>query len=206
MIADVLALYAATHRIQSMPKAAEQFLLEYIRLVLQVYLPLMVKYGIGLEGHLQNSVPVFRHGQPARMLIRDWGGARIYKPRLKKQGIRLTFYPNSLTVTTKVEKMQEKVFYTVYQSHLGQLILQLTQLYGLSEEKLWKDVGDMSEALLEQMAQEPQFAEAVQQDRSFLFQAQVPCKALTTMRLFPDREQYIRVTNPLFGHISCLPT
>lgn len=206
IIADLLRLYAENKTIQSEQKAADQFITEYIDLTLTGYLTLMVKYGIGLEGHMQNSIPVFRQGRPIKMMVRDWGGARIYRERLQKQGMRLDFDPNSLTVTTKIEKMHEKMFYTVYQSHLGELIIQLCNQYRLSEDSLWKKVGEISRQILEQIAQNPLFTDQSSQDQAFLFQNQVPLKALTMMRLFPDKEQYCQVANPLCYQNSCSPT
>lgn len=205
ILADLVKWYAESRQICSERLAAEQFMVEYIRIALSGYLTLMVKYGIGLEGHMQNSVPVFRQGQPVKMMVRDWGGARIFHQRLQKQGFQVDFYPDSLTITSKIEKMYEKVFYTVYQSHLGELILQLCHQFDLSEERLWQQVGRMSEEIFHSIAQNPLYTEQAKQDRAFLFQKEMPMKALTLMRLFPDREQYIQVPNPLGYQKICSP-
>lgn len=202
VIHDLLAWYACNNGIQSEQEVTERFLFDYMRIILSCYLPLMVKYGIGLEGHMQNSIPVFREGRPVRLMVRDWGGARIYYRRLQQQGIDLDFYPHSLTVTSNIEKMYEKMFYTVYVSHLGELILQWSDRYGLSEAKLWKNVREISEEVLATIAQDPKYSEAVKLDHAFLFQTKVPLKALTTMRLFPDRECYVLVPNPLSPNTS----
>ena len=50
------------------------FFQQYIQTVIPGYMTLMIKYGIALEGHLQNSLPVFKNGRLSRFFFRDWGG------------------------------------------------------------------------------------------------------------------------------------
>ncbi|MFP3340870.1 ferric iron reductase, partial [Micrococcus sp. SIMBA_131] len=76
---------------------------------------------VALEGHLQNSIPVFKKGQPVRFYFRDWGGARIYKRRLEERGMYPKFYPESITLTENKEEMYSKAHYTIFQNHLGEI-------------------------------------------------------------------------------------
>ena len=159
----------------------------------------MVKYGIGLEGHLQNSVMVFKEGSPVRMLFRDWGGARIYRSRIQQHQVQVQFYPSSVTVTDSLKEMHNKVFYTVLQNHCGEFILQVAKHFGLREGELWQEIHRICEEVFDQLESFPQYAESVRIDREALYQAEVDHKSLTKMRLEPEGKEYSYtiVPNPL---------
>lgn len=202
ILVDVVQCYAQARGETSLPKAAYQWWKHYVSIALQGFLTLMVKYGIGLEGHMQNSVPIFQQGKPVKMMFRDWGGVRIHVQRLQKQGIAINFHPQSLTVVHEEEKMREKVFYTVYQSHLGELIIQLCQRYGLSEEQLWKEVARSSDQILEEISMDKRWHVVCQKDRMALFEKFINHKALAIMRLSDQpKDQFVRVLNPLYNSL-----
>ncbi|WP_115528695.1 MULTISPECIES: IucA/IucC family protein [Xanthomonas] len=58
---------------------------EYTELLLAVHLRLWLRYGIALEANQQNSVLVYAHGQPTRLLMKDNDAARIAMPQLRAQ-------------------------------------------------------------------------------------------------------------------------
>ncbi|MFS0638966.1 IucA/IucC family protein [Mesobacillus foraminis] len=199
VFAEIVQYYAEERGEPSLQKAAFEFVLDYLSVALPGFLILMVKYGVGLEGHLQNSVMVYRKGRPIRMLFRDWGGARIYQDRLQQHQIEPSFYPGSATVTGNLKEMHNKVFYTVFQNHCGELILQACKHFGLQEDDLWKEVYDICEAVFDKIGNNPRYAEQVRIDRETLYQAEVDHKALTKMRLEPEGHgySYSIVHNPL---------
>lgn len=199
ILSDLIERFAKTTGEDSLKNAAIRFVSEYARVALPGFLTLMVKYGIGLEGHLQNSLPVFKEGRPVRMLFRDWGGARIYRPRLERQGLSVSFYPGSVTLVDEPEEMWNKVFYTVYQSHMGELIAQTAKAVGVQEERLWREVAEVSHDVLDQLAKEPCYREQASLDRKRLFAANVDHKALTKMRISMGQSGYCysSVPNPL---------
>ena len=43
--------------------------------------------GVGLEAHLQNSIPIFLDGVPHRIAFRDFAGLRLHLPRLAERGV-----------------------------------------------------------------------------------------------------------------------
>jgi D-ornithine---citrate ligase len=199
ILAELVEQYAQTIGAASLAEAAERWVIEYAELVLPGFLTLMVKYGIGLEGHLQNSVPVFRGGRPVRMLFRDWGGARLYGPRLQAQGCTPDFYPGSVILTDNLSDMQNKVFYTVYQNHLSEIILQACRAFGVRERNLWQEVRRISDEVFGHLEQETALQEAVYADRAALYRPQIDHKALTKMRLQREEQGYCyaQVANPL---------
>jgi siderophore synthetase component len=199
ILAELVEAYAATTGAPSLQTAAHHFVRDYAEIALPGFLTLMVRYGVGLEGHLQNSVPVFRGGRPVRMLFRDWGGARLYSKRLDQSGMELDFYPGSVTVTEDVKDMQNKVFYTVFQNHISEIILQICKQYGVSEGELWREIRLICDRVFAELATDPACAAAVAEDREALYRPQVEHKALTKMRLEPEDKgyRYAQVSNPL---------
>lgn len=197
ILAELVNLYAKSNNLTK-NHAAFPFFEEYIRTVIPGYLTMMVKYGIALEGHLQNSIPVFKNGRLSRFFFRDWGGSRIYQKRLEEQGIAVSFTPGSVSVTENMADMHNKLYYTVFQNHLGEIIRQLVQYSGISEEAFWKRVKKVCDETFAQLAEQRNIKENVLLDRKFLYQSNVMHKSLTKMRLSHEKgDCYSEVSNPL---------
>ncbi|MEW9502516.1 IucA/IucC family protein [Jeotgalibacillus marinus] len=193
---ELIEKYMEKRNESSLRMSAFQFFLEYVSIALPGFLTLMIKYGIGLEGHLQNSVMVFKEGRPVRMLFRDWGGARVYRDRLQKQQIQVNFYPGSVTITDSLKEMHNKVFYTAIQNHCGELILQICKHFGFQEGELWKEIHKICDTVFNQLESLSQYAESARIDREALYQTKVDHKALTKMRLEPEEKDYTYATVP----------
>ncbi|MCA1012782.1 IucA/IucC family protein [Halobacillus halophilus] len=179
-------------------QAARAFFNDYIEIVIPAYITLMVKYGVALEGHLQNSIPVFKKGRLSRFFFRDWGGSRVYEQRIRKQHLNPSFAAGSVSVTNDLSEVHNKLYYTVFQNHLGEIIRQLVLYSGLEEKDFWKQVKLTCEKTFENLRQDPNLREAVEEDRAFLYQSSVMHKSLTKMRLTDSKEYgYNKVPNPL---------
>lgn len=137
---ELIEELAGHHHIPDLAEAAAVFIERYAQVSLPGFITLMVRYGISLEGHMQNSVSVFRNGEPVRILIRDFGGVRIYPERLKKHGFKTEFYPGSSIVTEKINHMRNILSYSVLQNHFAELISSIVRSLCIDEEKLWKEV------------------------------------------------------------------
>lgn len=200
LLGELLAAYARSTGAGAPGQAALDFLTRYASICLGGFLPLLTRYGIGLEGHLQNCVPVFdQDARPVRLLFRDWGGVRVHPPRLARHGLRADLLPGSVTLTHDVRELQNKVFNTVYQNHLSELVLLVASHAGLDEERLWEVIHRVTHRILSALAQRPEDAPAVDEDRAALYRPVVSHKALATMRLRPDAPGYchVDVPNPL---------
>jgi siderophore synthetase component len=110
VLMEVLELFAAGRGIAEPELAAVAFVRRYCEICLPGFLTLMGRYGVSLEGHLQNSIPVFRGGETVRVLVRDFGGVRILRERLLCQGIRVDLYPGSAVVIEDVEDLRNKSY------------------------------------------------------------------------------------------------
>ena len=195
ILAELLTEYCANRNL-SMGKGARFFFKDYLSVTLPGYLTLLTKYGVALEGHLQNSIPVFKRGKPVRFYFRDWGGARIYKRRLEERGMYPKFYPESITLTENKEEMYSKAHYTIFQNHLGEIIRLLVEASGVFEGEFWTLVKEACDDIFSSLSHEVPVN--VIEDRQFLYHKKVNHKALTKMRLRPSAGYlYADVENPL---------
>lgn len=168
------------------PAGPRAFLEDYARALVPEHLRLMMEHGIALEAHLQNCVVVFREGRPQRVLVRDWGGLRLWRPRL---GRSLAVDENSVTLASSLEELRGKLFYCLFQNHLGEVVLNLARDFDLPEASLWKVIHDV----IRQVFPRPH------EDLDALYAPLLPHKALLTMRL-DDRGRdyhYVMLPNPL---------
>ncbi|HEX5496545.1 MAG TPA: IucA/IucC family protein [Mycobacteriales bacterium] len=204
VLAELVDRYAAHRGEIRRDVAALRFLDDYASVLLGATVRLMVKYGIGLEAHLQNTVPTFVAGVPARVAFRDWGGMRVHLPRLARRGHRPAVRAGSLTVTRDIAVTRAKFAYTVLQNHLGEIVIGLAGSHRAGEAAGWERIGAVLGRVLAGLAAEAErdgdadLARDVAADTRVLRAPSLPHKALVTMRLHPDGgDRYVPVPNPL---------
>jgi siderophore synthetase component len=199
VLMEVLELFAAGRGIAEPELAAVAFVRRYCEVCLPGFLTLMSRYGVSLEGHLQNSIPVFRGGEMVRLLIRDFGGVRILRERLVRQGIQADLHPGSAVVTEDVEDLRSKTYYPLFQNHLGELIACLVRRLDLEEVHLWRPVAEVCRGIFGELKGDPTICEQAARDETALFRPTLDLKAMTTMRLLGDVTHYTfsEVPNPL---------
>ncbi|GIH20091.1 IucA/IucC family protein [Rugosimonospora africana] len=166
-----------------------EFLDRYAALLLPPLLRLAAS-GVGLEAHLQNSIPTFVDGVPHRIAFRDFAGLRLHLPRLAGAP---PLWPGSVVGTADVDVMRAKLGYTALQAHLGELVTHLVDSGGLDEAAAWRAVRKVLDE-----------ARADPADHRFLTAPRVPHKALVRMRLADGggsggggTDTYVPVHNPL---------
>ncbi|CAM3168520.1 IucA/IucC family protein [Staphylococcus argensis] len=184
--------------------AIRQWFKIYAQALLNITLPLYLKYGIALEAHLQNTVGIFnRDGSLARMLVRDFEGLRIDQQQLAKLGFDITdFHEKSLILTDKDQTVFNKVFYSTLQNHLGELVTTIVAHtdYDNLEQELWTVIRELIKEGLEKIAETlPEETECLQSIRERLFAPLIDYKCVTTMRLEDEADIYTyrQVHNPL---------
>lgn len=198
LLLELVTRYGRTRGEKDLQSAGLRFAEEYAALLLPVSVILMTKYGIAVEAHLQNCIFTFVDAVPARLVLRDWGGMRIYPPRLRRHGLPLDPRPGAITVTDDVHVMRAKVLYTVLSNHLGEIIAHLVTRCGVNPRPVWRCIRTRLAQLLTNLEADPALREDVIADRAALFGPTLPVKAFARMRLDPAAgDQYVPVANPL---------
>jgi siderophore synthetase component len=198
LLIELVTRYARMRGEADLGVAGLRFAEEYAALLLPVSVILMTKYGIAVEAHLQNCIFTFVEGMPTRLVLRDWGGMRIYLPRLRRQGLALDPRPGTVTVTDDVQVMRAKVLYTALSNHLGEVLAHLVTWCGVDSGQAWRLVRTVVRGILTGLAADPALREDVAADRAVLFGPTLPIKAFARMRLDPaGGDQYVQVRNPL---------
>lgn len=192
ILAEVVDRYAVTRGLRNPQRAALAFVDEYARLLLPQLLRLL-HAGVGLEAHLQNSIPVFVDGAPARMIFRDFAGLRLHRPRLAaRTSVRL--WPGSVIGTDDIDVVRAKLGYTAFQAHLGEILLRLTETHALDEPAAWRAVRRVVDEIYADGSLDAG-------DHAFLTAPTVGHKALVSMRISSasgiDGDIYRPVRNPL---------
>jgi len=204
IVAELIEQFMAVEGLLDRQAGAIAWMTRYAEAALPGFLIIMSRYGIALEGHLQNSVPVFANGRLTRMVLRDFGGCRMLRERLQKQGLMRDFLPGSITVVDDLAAVQNKVFYPVYQNHIGELITAIVRWCGIEEKRLWQPVADVSRAVYRALRADASIAEQAAADEAVLFASEIDLKAMTTMRLLGSFTSYsfAKVSNPLAGFVE----
>lgn len=190
---------ARKHHLTDLKEATILFIQKYAQASLPGFLTLMVRYGVSLEGHMQNSVSVFRNGELVRILVRDFGGVRILPARLWKQGFEADFFPKSSIVTDEESQLRNIISYSVMQNHFAELITCIVRALDIDEEELWKEVVEVSKAIFNELKKDSTIKVQAVADEEAFFQPMINLKALATMRLRGDITAYsfMKVPNPM---------
>lgn len=190
------ALFASLHGrtvLEHLVGDPEDMLVEYAELLLPPVLRLLVKYGIALEAHLQNTVVVFRGERPVRLLLRDFAGIRVSLDRLRSAGVDYRPHPDSITTTSDLNEVRNKAFYAAVQANLAEVVRGLN----VPDERAWGLIWRVCKQTFASLAAEG-FADAANADRSALCAPTLGQKAFLSMRLKPDcGDIYHQVPNPL---------
>nr|WP_279326065.1 IucA/IucC family protein [Bacillus sp. FJAT-47783] len=191
VLLDVLNTFKKEHEIASDKEAVITFMKEYVALCFSTLIPFMTKYGVSFEAHLQNSIPVFQHGKPVRLIIRDYGGIKLYNKRLEKQGLSIELEKGSHLKATELDELYETFSHAVIQNHLGELIICLVKHLPIKEQELWEIV---------QMEWMNTFDHLKQpQDQEMIRKPFISLKSLVKMRLYNSIEnEFVAVNNPLW--------
>jgi siderophore synthetase component len=101
----------------------------------------LLDHGIALEAHGQNIVArICTSSKTIKgFAVRDFGGIRLYMPKLHSQGFDLPSIPPGSAITShNLHDVWNKVHHSLFQNHLGQLIIAL----GLEERGGWAVVRE----------------------------------------------------------------
>jgi staphyloferrin B synthase len=120
--------------------AAEAWLRRYLELSLRPLIRLVVRHGIGLEAHTQNSLVALDEGWPARFVVRDLEGASLNRDHVRAADR----FAGGITADSPALYGEAEVWkrfaYYVLVNHFGQLVATLAEHLGSPEAELWSSV------------------------------------------------------------------
>ncbi|OJA00911.1 hypothetical protein BEV13_01865, partial [Rickettsiella grylli] len=180
-------------------REALTYFAHYTDLVLGSYLDLFLLYGIALEGHQQNTLAILKEGKIKRFIARDFDGIEIHADSLKATGITLDTTEHSPYLQKNKDTVRNQLLYTVYQLHLGEIVLLLANYFNCEEKPFWKIIRKITEqrfyALKNRMC-----PMSWKNEFNAILNTHWPVKALLRMRL---EKNYLRdglffqIVNPL---------
>ncbi|MCD8903167.1 IucA/IucC family protein [Staphylococcus gallinarum] len=203
-IISLIKKYTLARSFDNFEIASINWFKRYGQALIDIAIPLLVKYGIALEAHLQNSIVAFnKDGSLNTLYVRDFEGLRIDEPFLNSVGYSTKdFHEKSLILTDKAQTVFNKVFYSSIQNHLGELITAVAKYSDSNdlESQIWHTISDLIEAKLDQIEQTLTDSERVANFRDIIFAEKIDYKCVTTMRLEDEADYYtyVQVDNPLY--------
>ncbi len=171
---------------------ALDYMKHYATCLLAPLIHLLQKYGIALEGHMQNTIVCIKNGQIHRMMIRDLGGIRIHKETLQSRFPNFQV-KNTSVLTENIKDVSRKFHHAVIQNHLGELVFVLSGYLAIGELKFWGLIsGIIEDSLDKELVNFPL-------TYSELFSKNIETKSLLSMRIHNQAKTYLfsSFQNPL---------
>jgi siderophore synthetase component len=167
----------------------------YVQLSVRPLCRLLVRHGVALEAHTQNSLVALDDGWPARFLVRDLEGAALNAdhPRAGDRfGALIAAGSPALYGEAEVWR---RFGYYVLVNHLGQLIATLAEHVGPAEAQLWSVAAGVLADEAVRHGADPAAAPL----RRLLDGARLPAKANLTSVLegHGERPTWVGLANPL---------
>jgi len=137
----------------------------------------LLRRGVALEAHGQNTLVVLRDGRPVRLLYRDFGGVRISPAALRRQGVQAPPLHGDLA-TDDPAALRAKLLAAAVSGALAEQVAAFSRAYSIMPALLW--------------------TRAV---RPELRDGRLPVKATTAMRLATDplTDVWASLPNPMAG-------
>ena len=175
--------------------ASRAWLARYLDLSLRPLTRLLVRHGIGLEAHTQNSLVALDDGWPARFLARDLEGTSLNRdnPRVLDR-FGAVVAADSPALYGEAEAWRRFAYYVLV-NHLGQLVATLAEHLGPSEAELWSLAGARLADEAVRHGSDPAAAPL----RALLDAAELPAKAnlVSVLEGHGERPTWISIPNPL---------
>jgi siderophore synthetase component len=153
----------------------------------------LLRAGVALEAHGQNTLVVLRGGRPVRLLYRDLGGIRVSPARLRRHGVTPPPLYGDLG-TDDPAVLRTKLAAAVVAGVLAEQVAVLSRRYAVEPVRLWAPVAAAVVAA-------GRWGAAAAGDIRSLLEDPLPVKATTAMRLADDplTDRWAALPNPLAG-------
>jgi siderophore synthetase component len=170
------------------------WLAQYLEVSLRPLTRLLVRHGIALEAHTQNSLVALDDGWPVRFVVRDLEGASLNGAHPGAGGHAAVIGAGSPAVYDEAEVWRRFSYYGLV-NHFGQLLATLAEHLGPTEGELWSMVRDVLSDEAVRSGTDPAAAPL----RRLLDAAELPAKANLTsvLRGHSEHPAWVAVPNPL---------
>ncbi|MDX1837778.1 IucA/IucC family siderophore biosynthesis protein [Legionella taurinensis] len=169
----------------------------YCRLVLASQLHLMMRYGIAMESHQQNTLIRFDDHLPSAVVVRDLGGIRLSTHPVYDHVAKPRLHPDSTLASPELDGVCDKFIHGNLQSNLAHVIAALNQQGQVTACELWQRASAELKRLFAELAP------AVPADLADWYYQKLlvrpwPYKNLLSMRLQGNQDDLFSfVANPL---------
>lgn len=178
---------------------AKAYFKKYAQMVIKGYLDLYLIYGISLEGHQQNTMAVFKNNEPQYFLARDFDGIDIDKNVFEKLKYKKDLPLLKSIMSENADIPRNNLIHTVYQSHLGEIIILISQYFSCDEQVLWNIVSNLTKDRFSALKSKIQKCRWENEYQAILNE-NWNCRALLKMRLMETYSRdglFINMINPL---------
>lgn len=196
--------YMINYHFSNFDEAAYSWITHYGQQLFSLVIPLVAKYGIALEAHLQNTiVSINKDGSLNTIYIRDFEGLRIDNKQLNYMGYSTAeFHSSSLILTDKQQTVFNKAFYSTVQNHLGEFVLTVAKVAKDSnfESAVWTELSNSLVKIIDNVSATVTNKESIDEFKKVIFAKEIDYKCVTTMRLVDEADYYtyVKVSNPLY--------
>lgn len=175
--------------------AAPAWFSRYLELSLRPLARLLLRHGVGLEAHTQNSLVALDDGWPARFVVRDLEGASLNSDHARAADYRGALVGADSPVLYGEAEVWRRFAYYVLVNHVGQLVATLAEHLGPAEAELWALAGSLLADEAVRHGADPAAAPL----RRLLDGSELPAKANLTSVLEGHGEHptWVGVPNPL---------
>lgn len=172
---------------------ADAALRHYVDLLVPPALRLCCAHGVALELHLQNTLVVHQRGRLCGFIVRDLGGVRLHRARLRAAGHAITLAPGSFLATDDLAELQTKLAHTLLHAHLT-AVFAAAQALGADPAAAWQYTRAVIRDALAAWSADPRLAPACAADQTALLAPETRAKALLRMRLDERTSDYAYTT------------
>jgi siderophore synthetase component len=167
----------------------------YLQLSVRPLCRLLIRHGVALEAHTQNSLVALDDGWPARFVVRDLEGAALnadHPGAGDRFGALVAAGSPALYGEAEVWR---RFGYYVLVNHLGQLVATLAEHVGPAEDSLWSVVAGVLADEAVRHGADPAAAPL----RRLLDGATLPAKAnlVSVFEGHGERPSWVALANPL---------
>jgi staphyloferrin A synthase len=150
----------------------------------------LLRAGVALEAHGQNTLVVLRDGRPVRMVYRYVGGVRVSPARLRALGVEAPPLHGDLA-SDDPDALRAKLVAALGVA-LAEQVAALARAFGVAPDELWRGAAGVVRRAC---------ATLTAGDRQAVLERPWPVKATTAMRLADDplRDVWAWIPNPLEG-------